>query len=216
MRTATIQLRSAGQRVSLPNNRHLKFGETAVISYDDLLIIDPEALLSVVDVTAVEDLPLSRRGYDLTKSYATLTLLKAGTGGSAADLKGSHHPGKVEAGFGPRDLFQIVKAGAAVTAGNLVVWNTAHTTVAPSAAAADAVRFAGIAMGTIANGSYGWVQTDGQSAATAGAVGDPITTAAAGAGALATGSQRVVGVSLGAPGILLRPAGKRHTKIFRR
>jgi hypothetical protein len=184
---------------------------TATISIEDLQTIDPDAFVSLIDVVAIGDLPASRRGVTLDNDYANLAAVRAA----------GFRPGQVELGVGPRDRFILLKAAGVVGAGKVVTWNTGHTGIIVSAGSTTAARFVGVSIGSIADGAYGWVQTDGRTAAsvTFGSVGDPLTTGAAGAFAAADvtapGTDIVVGVSLAAEGTLLRPAGKRHTKIFR-
>jgi hypothetical protein len=64
-------------------------------------------------------------------------------------------------------VYQYIKAGSAIAAGDNVVWTgiTGYTaSVVTTAATTGLMRVIGVGLGTITSGSYGWIQVRGYNA----------------------------------------------------
>jgi len=168
MRTATIEVRSGvtGQ-VTLPNGRAIRSGQTAKLKWEDFEKISPEALRTSVRVTAISDAPAAKR------SDVNLAL-------NSTTVPAGFKLGQVVEGFGENDKFKLIKVADAVnvTDGMGLEWAdpTAGTVTADRVGGSSSGVFAGVAVGAITAGRYGWIQIDGiaDAPANVGTAGDPV------------------------------------------
>lgn len=178
VRSVTVALRSGVSDATLPNGIKMRPSVSYAISLADWGKISGRARDTVVDTptfnTAGYILPLwNAAGYvlDLTtiNNYSTIALLNADTQ-AVKDFR----VGDTLQGFN-NETFKLVlvsSGSATVAAGSAVIWGGATTaTSSATAKAASTVtsdfsdvtvqEFAGVAIGTITAGQYGWIQTEG-------------------------------------------------------
>lgn len=160
-RSAKVRLRAGVSRSVLPDGRSMVAGTDYVISYEDWRKISGNAKRSVVQLqktgahspTGFSDAPVAVNGIDLTYNGVSLPTLGS-TGRSA-------RAGHVVDGFGDQERYILVKVGANVVKGDVLVWTNKNLYQATNVHAADSKDFAGVALGAITSGRYGWIQVTG-------------------------------------------------------
>lgn len=218
-RSVTVSLRNGVNSGSLPDGRRMVAAKTYSISWEDYQKISPGARQTVIQVNSFDNTIKTQKNIDLTTNTASIP----------NNLK----LGQVEEGVGGGDAVMFVKAGATLAAGDVLVWvnkDPAGRTVTNVHTAGNV--FAGVALGAITNGNYGWIQIDGEASGKvpdttpvgSSLAADPTTNSTF---RVATGSDKVVAtnIDVGTTGgvavkVALREAGRNtyrrraRSKIF--
>lgn len=168
-RSVTIRLRAGVARALAPDNRSMKQGVNYTLTWEDFERISGNARKNVIEVVSFNTTAGARTSdVDLTLNSATLPAGKK--------------VGAVAEGVQENDRFVLVKnVGPAVTAGSALVFSDVtkrEVTATHTASTATAKNFAGVSLGAIGTGNFGWVQNDGEIttvlADTDVAAGDPV------------------------------------------
>lgn len=152
-RSVQVRLKAGVGHANLPDGRRMATGVTYTITWEDFQLITLGSRQDVIDVVSFTNTPLARRGVLLTANSVTVpTGMKLG---------------QVEAGIQERDAFKLVKVvdATAAAVGDVLCWADIEATTVTKdrvgGSAATPLRFAGVALGTISQNRYGWIQTEG-------------------------------------------------------
>lgn len=183
--SATVTLRAGVSDATLPNNVKMRYGYNYAIPLEDLAKISQNARTTVIEEvvfnTAAHIVPGYNMGdyfLDLSalNNYSTMALLNADEDAAKVFVLGETIRGFQDTAF---KLVRVDASSGAVTAGTVVLWGGVDP--APYSAAegklnstvtsdysdvVDDYEFAGVAIGTITAGNYGWIQVAGIAYAT--------------------------------------------------
>lgn len=185
--SVTVALRTGVSEATLPNNVKMRSGKNYAISLEDWSKISQGAKASVIATptfnTATSIVPLwnaANYTLDLTtiNDYSTLALLNEDAQADVTGTSGTGHffLGQVVRGFGDA-AFKLVKLDSSsntCAVGAVTTWGGVALTVKQGKAASTvttdvsditdqslAPEFAGVAIGTITAGQFGWIQIAG-------------------------------------------------------
>lgn len=186
--SVTVALRAGVSDATLPNNVKMRSGKSYAISLEDWGKISAGARESVVGEPTFNVKPWIVPAYngadyvldlDTINNYSTIALLNADAqalgGASASGTNvGKYYLGQVVRGFNDAafKLVKVTSGSATVALGSTVVWGgnatsttyqTAKTQSLVTSDVSDVTTpvFAGVAIGTITAGQYGWIQIAG-------------------------------------------------------
>ena len=163
---------------SLPDNRMMRYGVNYVISVEDYAKISSSSVITLVNGAPANTVVPLWDGTDYALNLSTihniaaLTNVRIADGNLPAASEKVFKLGEVVSGFG-EDLFMLVKltgteAVAATTTKNVALWYGDRENHEVSVnTSADAGEFAGVLIGAVTAGRYGWVQISGNVAAAA-------------------------------------------------